>query len=1110
MAFPTAPPHPLKISVAATLCALSLLASPVRAQGAAPVERDARSTLLLAQAAKAPVPAKPTAESSEDAAITATVRAWAQAWAGQDVDRYLGFYAPAFKPDDGQSRKAWEDLRRSRVTGPRSIVVTITDVDVTRPDDRHATAIFRQTYRSDRYQDEVGKTLDLVREGDRWLIVAEKSGPLPPKKEPAPEPTPTKKKALAPDDGSLGALRVLSYLGQPLRAEIEIGVLRRGPQDDFTVRLAPADAYREAGADFNPVLIGAQTSVEQQYGKPVFVLKTRDSVKEPFLVLLVELETKSGILTRKYTALLDPPTYIPPPPNDAIMGPTPAARPAPRAVARSEQRPAPRAKPVAPPAPSPKPAPTPPAAPPAGGAEYTVASGDTLAGIASRRAYEGTTLDQMLLALYRNNAEAFINGDINLLRAGYVLKIPDRAEVAAVDPAEAKERASALMAGKKEPVAVPAEKTPRAAGPETKAPGAPSIGAAAEPKPQVKLSRAEPGKPVSPVTSAASADDVAARERELKEALSRVEELEQNVADLRKLIQIRDAQIAQLEQRIMAAQSAPKPAPVAPKPAAEAPKPAVEAPKPAVEAPKPAVEAPKPAAEAPKPAAEAPKPAAEAPKPAAEAPKPAAEAPKPAVEAPKPAVEAPKPAVEAPKPAPAPAPVKPKPAPTPPKPAPKPRAAPPPPPEPSFVDEYLGDPLMVGGLAGVFVLLVAYGAYAWRKKKRALRSQLSESLLGAAAGGGAAEVAAGTAAGAAAGLTGEDADPLEEADVYMTYGRDAQAEEILREAIQQGETRPLAHSMLLQIYAKRRDIEKFEATALKMRGLVAQDGPEWEKAMALGRSIDPDNSLYGQGTAADVAPAPGSTEEHEVDFDLNAIMGGGEAEAEAPTAPEAPAGQPVDFNIDATLPGTEEPSEVDMTIDFDLSGVTAETAVPAAPEAPEESKEEAAPDAGAIDFDLGGVTTEMPAMPAGASPAEAAPAGAGGAPSLELSLDVEGEQAPPAPAPEAAAQGGDRGADLGLSLEPESGAAPVPAANVPPAGAPDLSGISLDLSVTDSGGGGAGGDARLQEVATKLHLAKSFEEIGDHDAARELLEEVVKEGDAAQQAQAQQMLASLG
>jgi pilus assembly protein FimV len=1055
MAFPTAPPHPLRIGVAATLCALSLLAAPARAQAAPPIEPDAPSPLVLAQASTQPAPAKPSAESAEDAAITATVRAWAQAWAGKDVDRYLGFYATAFKPEDGQSRKAWENQRRSRVTTPRSIVVTVTDVEVTRPDDSHASVTFRQAYRSDRYQDEVGKTLDFVREGDRWLIVAEKAGPVPPKKEPAPEPSPKKKKALPPDDGSLGALRVLSYLGQPLRAEIDIGILRHGPQDDYTVRVAPADAYREAGVDLNPVLIGAQTSIEQQHGKPVFVLKTRNSVKEPFLVLLVELETKSGILTRKYTALLDPPTYIPPPPNDAVMGPTPAAKPAPEQVARPEPRPAPRARRVAPPAPSPKPAPTPPPARPAGGTEYTVAAGDTLARIASRRLYEGTTLDQMLLALYRTNSEAFINGDINLLRAGYVLKIPDRAEVASVDPAEAKERARALMAGEREHRGEVAAKPPTVSGRAPKPAAAPSTAAEPEPKPRVKLSRAEPGKPVSPVTTAASADDVAARERELKEALSRVEELEKNVADLRALIQIRDAQIAQLEQRIKAAQSAPKP-PV------EAPTPPVEAPKPPVEAPKPPVEAPKPP-----------------------------------VEAPKPPVEAPKPPVEAPKPAP-----------TPPKPAPKPRPVQPPPSEPSLVDEYLGDPYMVGGLVGVFVLLVAYGAYAWRKKKRALRSQLTESLLAAGAGGGAVQAAAGAEAiGAAAAAAGEDADPLEEADVYMTYGRDAQAEEILREAIQKGETRPVAYSMLLQIYAKRRDTEKFEATALKMRGLVAEEGPEWEKAMALGRSIDPGNGLYGQGDASEVAPGAETTEEHEVDFDLNAIAGGGQAEAEETAASEAAAGQPVDFNIDATLPGTQEPSEVDMTIDFDLSGVTSETEVPAIPEAPAETTEEAPP-AGAIDFDLGGVTTEM------ATVTNAAPPEDGGMPSFELSLDTEGEQAPTpapetAPAAEATPSAGDTGADLGLSIEPETGAAPAPAEAAPP-GAPDLSGISLDLSVTDSGGGGGGGDTRLQEVATKLHLAKSFEEIGDHDAARELLEEVVKEGDAAQQAQAQQMLASLG
>ena len=66
---------------------------------------------------------------------------------------------------------------------------------------------------------------------------------------------------------------------------------------------------------------------------------------------------------------------------------------------------------------------------------------------------------------------------------------------------------------------------------------------------------------------------------------------------------------------------------------------------------------------------------------------------------------------------------------------------------------------------------------------------------------------------------------------------------ILREAIQQGETRPVAHTMLLQIYAKRRDTEKFEATARKLRGLVAQDGSEWEKAMALVAAVWPPRSV---------------------------------------------------------------------------------------------------------------------------------------------------------------------------------------------------------------------------------------------------------------------------
>ena len=71
--------------------------------------------------------------------------------------------------------------------------------------------------------------------------------------------------------------------------------------------------------------------------------------------------------------------------------------------------------------------------------------------------------------------------------------------------------------------------------------------------------------------------------------------------------------------------------------------------------------------------------------------------------------------------------------------------------------------------------------------------------------------------------------------------------------------------------------------------------------------------------------------------------------------------------------------------------------------------------------------------------------------------------------------------------------------------------VSLDLGAPAGGGGGAGsGDAKWQEVATKLDLAKAYQDMGDKDGARELLNEVMKEGDAAQQGQAQQMLSALG
>ena len=82
-------------------------------------------------------------------------------------------------------------------------------------------------------------------------------------------------------------------------------------------------------------------------------------------------------------------------------------------------------------------------------------------------------------------------------------------------------------------------------------------------KDQLKLSRAEPGKPGGPGAAAASADDLAARDRELKEAESRVDELEKNVTDLQKLLEIKNQQIAELEKRAEAATATPVTKPAA-------------------------------------------------------------------------------------------------------------------------------------------------------------------------------------------------------------------------------------------------------------------------------------------------------------------------------------------------------------------------------------------------------------------------------------------------------------------------------------------------------------------------------------------------------------------
>jgi pilus assembly protein FimV len=896
----------------------------------------------------------------------------------------------------------------------------------------------------------------------------------------------------------LGKLTVLSGLGQPLRAEIDVVAVQRGEADTLAARIATPDAFRQAGVDYGAVVPQVRAALQRRPdSRYVIALTTEQPVEEPFLDLLVELNWAAGRLVRQYTFLLDPAEYKGPqaitaPPKVAAPEVKPVEQPKPPAVT-AEAAPAPAPAPT--PAPAQTPTPEPVKAAPGGAGTYEVKQGDTLGKIAAEHKIEGVTQQQMLVALYRANEDAFINKNMNLVRAGRVLTIPDRAAAEAVAAPDAGKIVVAQWQDFNEyraklgqtVAAAPARTEPaqqRAAGRITAKADEPQAAPKAAPKDELRISKADAGK-AGKAAATARADDAAARERALKEANERVSALEKNVQDMQKLLELKNQQFAELQKQAQAAKAAPPPAAAkAPEPAKPAPPPAPEVAKaepPKPEAPK--VEMAKPEApkvEMAKP--EAPKP--EAPKPEAVAAAPVA-APPPPTEAPKaaPPPEAPK--AEAPKPA-APKAVAKKP-------------APPPPPEPSFVDMLLEEPLyLAGGGGGILALLI--GGYLWRKKRSAkLENSLlgvtttdSSSVFGTTGGrsvdtGGSSLQTDFSQSGIGA-IDTDEVDPVAEADVYMAYGRDAQAEEILKEALLKDPNRQAVRVKLLEIYAARKDLKAFETTAGELYAASGGQGPEWAKAVELGQQVDPANPMYGgrpgaapeksQPTvvlpaaaaavaATDLALDLNAKAPPAIDFDLDAGTRGA-----APAAPDlsldVASQAPADLGFDLNLGGdSQKPAE--EASDFSPSGTFI---MDAATKKAVSDMVEAQNEAGglSIDFELPG---GAPAAGAGAF-AETAKIMAKSQPTNVVDFDFKPE------APKSTSQG------------------------------MDLSAISFDLGTPAAPAAeGAAVNAGWQEVATKLDLAKAYQEMGDKDGARELLNEVIKEGDAAQQQQAQTMLAAL-
>ena len=141
---------------------------------AAPVKPELAPVEKPKPAAEKPAAAAPAADASSD--VLKAVNAWATAWSKKDADGYLSHYAKEFKTPGGESRDAWEKTRRTRITAPKSISVDIDQPKVTMNGADRATVTFRQNYKSDVLKSNSRKTLLMIRSGERWQILEEKSG----------------------------------------------------------------------------------------------------------------------------------------------------------------------------------------------------------------------------------------------------------------------------------------------------------------------------------------------------------------------------------------------------------------------------------------------------------------------------------------------------------------------------------------------------------------------------------------------------------------------------------------------------------------------------------------------------------------------------------------------------------------------------------------------------------------------------------------------------------------------------------------------------------------------------------------------------------------------
>jgi len=793
----------------------------------------------------------------------------------------------------------------------------------------------------------------------------------------------------------LGRLTVLSTLGQPLLAEVELLSVQKG--ETITARLASPEVYQQANAQYDNALVGTRVTVEKRPNGQLYLKATTPrSIHEPFIELLIEINSENGRVLRQYTALLDPPGYgsaageIPPPrvaSAPQTSGPV-SATPAPAA-------PAPAAAPVPPPARGAAPAPKR-AASAAGARQYgPIKPGETLGRIARSVKPEGVSLEQALVGLYRENPDAFIKKNMNLVKSGKILRVPEAAELTAVQQREAVQEVRLQVADFNAFRGRIADRagTASESGGVTSGRIGSKVADSAGPGPRdtVRLSRGEgkgKGKAGAADRVRELEEEVIAREKALSEANTRIAQLEQIIKDSQRAAELKSsgAPAAQKSAEKAAAVSVPAPPGKAPEaPAATADK---GTPADAAKAGAPMV---------------------------AEAPKDPDAAP---VAAP-PGMPEPAAKAEA-------------------KPMPEP---PPPAPEPDIMTTLLEEPLYLAA-GGAVLLLGGLGFMMARRRRSAAegpaggdREKIAPSL-----GGGAAPAPAAPAAAPRSALL--PAAPARAPEPAPSPARAPAAAPRPARAAGEGDDNDLDFNVGMR------------------------RGP----AATAGAGAQPERQ------PAPRAPEPPTRAPEPPSAPAARVLQPPAAAAAPPHMPEPPsrrAEPPA-----ATAAPTRAPEPPPRAPDHAARATEALRAAQARARAPEPEPQPLEPLMPDFALDSTGVT------PAPAKPEPAAPAKD---PNL---MDFDLDPLPPVGAPlqmEKVSSEPPASVDFKLDLNDLDINAPAPSSAAPPAR-----------------------DDHWYDVQQKFDLAKAYEEMGDKSGARDILQEVLREGDTEQKSQAQKLLGSLG